>query len=363
MAWSASPAAKVVPKSAASDTRRLFDSLGMGAFEYRDVAAYERGARTSADARHAQQESDGFDVLPDDSDGFDVLPDPPAAQLPPARERTTPPASAAPWVRNPKQPFTVSVVALKRGVGKKTVVANLATAISQEGRKTLAIDLEAHNELGALFGKDPQSRGGWVRTAFARDRGQMYEYSAECVPFGQCEADALLKLEASLARDPRWFETRLLNVASNDCDVWILNLPAIDGRLLQQALSISDVVVAVVLPDASAGQTISATDAVLNAYLAPMNRRPPFYVINRFDSRRTGDRTGWALLRGNLGTRLLPGVVHEDSAVTEATKINKLVVHAASGSQVVADFAGLADWVLRERAVAEKAAKANQREY
>ncbi|MEZ5321349.1 MAG: ArsA-related P-loop ATPase [Microthrixaceae bacterium] len=49
----------------------------------------------------------------------------------------------------------MTIVAGKGGVGKTTVVAALATAVAESGRRALIVEVEGKSGMAALFGTRP----------------------------------------------------------------------------------------------------------------------------------------------------------------------------------------------------------------
>ena len=133
------------------------------------------------------------------------------------------------------------------------------------------------------------------------------------------------------------------------CDVLVLDTEPRSSALWKQALTLADQVLVVVTAGGAPLETVLATEVILEDCLTAEGRPPATYLINRFDGRRQGDRSALAMLRTRLGTRVLPFTMQEDAAVRRAQAEGQLLAQSSAGSQVVADFNAIADWVIGRR--------------
>jgi chromosome partitioning protein len=300
----------------APDIARLFAAFGLPSFKYREVAMKERAARVSATA-----EMMGSPVV-----------------APEARII----ADAMPMVMN--RPLTVAVVGLSRGVGRTTVAANLAATLSQRVARTVVIGLDPKNDLSVHFGGDNR-QVGVINRATSLDRLRSVKSGTVCLPFGSTATASVRELEGLLSENSGWLEERLLPMAINASEIWVLDTPGDEGFLLDNALALADIVVIVTTSDPDDLSAMARLDDRLRSEAVRSKRLPPYLLLNRFDSRRDLDRAAQASLSQHWGGRLVPVALHEDVVVQKATAARTLVVQAAPNSQVTADFTALADWL------------------
>jgi cellulose synthase operon protein YhjQ len=252
--------------------------------------------------------------------------------------------------RDPRQPYTVAVVSLTDGAGRTTVAANLASALSQEGRRSFAIDLNPANQLSSLFGMDPHQKLGLIYNGLTTDHLRAFGSGTICVPFGRSEHKWIGDFESFLEREPTWLFNKLISVSPIECDTWVIDVPVREGALMKQALALADLVIVVVTPKALESETARAWDALVQRTVRRAARGASVhYVLNRFDSRRTEDRMALSVWRGKLGAAFLPFTIQEDVAVSRSADHRSLLVQAAPESQVVADMNSIAEWVLSRK--------------
>jgi cellulose synthase operon protein YhjQ len=344
-----------LPKSNAGDVNRLFSQFGCNGFEYREVAHFERGLRSAAEANVALAEIalPGSDLAKEVTGplGLEKTPGPRDSRPGTSRRRRSV-VQMPTFAKDPRIPWTVAVVSTRPGIGRTTVAANLAVALAQDVWRSVAISLDARNDLPAHFGMDPSQKFGVANMTQPIDHIRWHNHGVSCIPFGATDVAALTDLDSVLAEDDRWLEKRLLPLSAGSSELWVLDTPANNPVLLRQALSLSDLVLVVLSPDAETSAGLAETDATITEHTDALGKNPPCYVMNRFDSRRSLDRHTLSAVRGVLRDRLAP-TIHEDVSVQETLDAGRLLVQTAAYSQVVADLAALADWLNSRRAADE----------
>jgi cellulose synthase operon protein YhjQ len=299
-----------------ADVARLFSAFGTPTFKYREIAARERTDRVTATA-----ELHGRPVMPRD---VQFAPDP------------TP--------RVVRRPLTVAVIGLSRGVGRTTIAANLAAALSQRLARAVVIGLDPRNDLTTHFGGF-EKQIGLVNRSTPLDRLRSIKSGTVCIPFGANSPASVREVEELLADDPGWLEERLLPTVINASEMWILDTPAAEGVLLDSALALSDIVVIATTCDSEDLSAMARLEEGLRSESLHSQHLPPYVLLNRFDNRRDIDRAAQASLVQHWGSRLVPVTIHEDVIVKNAAASRSLVMQVAPNAQVTADFAALADWV------------------
>lgn len=252
----------------------------------------------------------------------------------------------------------IAVTSPKGGVGKTTVVANLAAALIARGVPVLIVDLDPQNALrlhhqGAIDQPDGLAvqslqQQGWGAAVSRSPTG------VDVLPFGTLAEADRRALEQSIVVDPQWLRRGLDSLTLAPGCVTLIDVPPGASVYLEQALSSADLVLSVLLPDAASFVTVAAMERWLEEYARP---RPGFihawYLVNRMNAARTLCRDVMAALTSQLGGRLVPRQIHFDAAVEEALASQLPVTRYAPDSLAARDFHALADWLvalLRNRA-------------
>jgi cellulose synthase operon protein YhjQ len=245
-------------------------------------------------------------------------------------------------------PFVIAIAGLKGGVGRTTVVANLAAAIAESGRGVLAIDVDPQDALAGHFAT-AVSAGGLGGT---QSRGEKHHEAgapgdAEIISFGAMGGESLLALEAKLASDSQWLRRWLGSVIPPGVEIVLLDTPAHKSAFLTRALEVADLVLAVITPDPAAYATLPAFEAlVLKTRAGAGSDLGVNYVVNQFDAASSIGRDILSSLHWMFGERLAPVVIHRDEAVPEALGRNRKLVGDAPHSRALADIGELAEWIL-----------------
>lgn len=257
--------------------------------------------------------------------------------------------------------FVVSLSSINGGVGRTTLVAQLASLLARQGQTVLALDADPQNLLAAHLGLVDASGGatpGWAGQALVfpeRDwqaLGQRNSDGVSFLPFGALDSARLAALESGLRSDVRFLCRQLA----------ALDLPADTLVLIDSAR----------LPSSFAGQALAAADLCLwvlpadpaslfcwqrDAALAGAETRRGHLLINRFDATRPLQSDVLELFRAGSGSRLLPYLIHRDEALPESFAANLCLADYAPDSQAMHDLHGVAQW-LRQQAASHRPALA-----
>ena len=252
----------------------------------------------------------------------------------------------------------IALAALKGGVGRTTLAANLASALVHGGRKAIAVDLDPQNGLGAHFGRGPapdhgigdlhaEILPGPARGADRRDgaRGEAF-----CMPFGAPSPDELAALEAKLLADPSWLRRRVDAATPAGCEIVVLDTPGHNCVWLDRALEMADLVLGVVAADPACYATLPAFEALL--IRTRRGQTPARYVVNQFDGASPVRRDVLVSLREIFAARVAPMVIHSDESLKDALGRQQTLFRDATAAQALADIGDLGDWVLAQAGVA-----------
>jgi cellulose synthase operon protein YhjQ len=231
-----------------------------------------------------------------------------------------------------RRPPMVAVFSLAGGVGKTCLVANLGRALSAFGEQVLLADTADGGLLPFYFGSRA-AKPGVVRTfsppSFPVLRAErdapvrLLNLQAEHYPRDDNEHDPLLH---KLVRDGRGVSRVLVDVATASWEV--------TSRLLL----LGPVVLVPILPDMNSVASLGTLEILLAGQKA-------FYLLNQFDPSSALHLAVRETLEQRLGDRLLPFVLHRNSAVSEALAEGMTVIDYAPGAAAAEDYRNLATWL------------------
>jgi chromosome partitioning protein len=215
----------------------------------------------------------------------------------------------------------VSIIALqsrKGGVGRTTLVALLAEALSRCGLPTTMMDLDPQDSLrlhcGLLEPGPGLSAGGIEHVELRPGLSRVSNSPADLALRLGAMRHAGVSPGAHLAR---WSHSR---------DVLIVDTASADTLHTRALENIPHLAVCVFIPDAAS-----------LAELAPESSPQTLYVLNQVDHRRPLSESALGLMRHAAGDRFL-GLVRRDEAVPEALAHLTPLQDYAPGSVTVADI-------------------------
>ncbi len=221
---------------------------------------------------------------------------------------------------DPLAPKVVVVVSATGGVGRSTLVAALASGLQRHGHPALALDLDPQNALrhhlclgGDLAGIGATSLLNQTWEALP-ERGFA---GCRLVAFGETDLVQQQSLTRWLGQDLEFLGKRLAGLGLNGQDTVVIDVPAGNTVYLNQAMSVADVVLVVVKPDAASFRRLANMDAVLAPYLEGESAPQRFYVINQVDASHAFSQDMAEVFKLRLGDAVL-GEVRRDPAFCEA---------------------------------------------
>jgi len=246
----------------------------------------------------------------------------------------------------------VGVVSMKGGVGKTSVTANLAAALSSKlgSDRVSVVDLDPQNALHWHFGiVDSEAAGvcqqslradDWAGVALAN------EFDVDCLPYGAASEVDREAFEALLAAEPDWIGRHIRQAGLDQDRVVLIDTPPGSTVYLKQVFACADLVLIVLLADAGSYATIPAMESWLDEMSSVYPHLRSIYVLNQVDRSDSFNRDVADLLQRHLGERLAPIGIHSDEAVSEALAFQQPVLAYDPYGQASHDIVRLAAWMI-----------------
>lgn len=245
----------------------------------------------------------------------------------------------------------IAVVSAKGGVGKTTVCANLAVALSGMGQAVMAMDLDPQNALRLHFGVLPD-----VQTGLADFDGNSQNLRASCIelpsrvvvlPYGEVSEQQRENFEAVLSADPDWLTRKLNELQLAEDAMVVIDTPPGPSVYLRQALSAAHLVIVVTLADAASFATIPMIESLVANYGGQQaGYLGHVYAINQVNRTRQLTKDVILTMQGMLGDRVM-AMLHQDTSVGEALAYHKTVIEYDPHCQGTSDFMHVAQWVVQ----------------
>lgn len=221
---------------------------------------------------------------------------------------------------DPLAPKIVVVVSATGGVGRSTLAAAIASGLQRQGHPALALDLDPQNALRHHLCPGADLPGLGATSLLNQTWQALPERGfAGCrlVAFGETDPVQQQSLTRWLGQDLEFLGKRLGGLGLSGQDTVVIDVPAGDTVYLSQAMSMADVVLVVVKPDAASFRRLANMDEVLAPYLEGGSPAERFYVINQVDGAHAFSQDMATVFKLRLGDAVL-GAVHRDPSFREA---------------------------------------------
>ena len=228
------------------------------------------------------------------------------------------------------------------GVGKTTLVANLAVALRRRGRPVTAVDFDSQNALRFLLAPHHEGDLGVARCAA---RGLPWGEAlvggidgVRVAPYGEATTAERLRMKDVLVEET--LAGALASLSRGPDEIVIADTTPGEGRMQERLEALADLKLIVLLADAGSMALVPTyRDGLM---LRPMSEQPnTFGVLNQVDPRRRLSRDIADFISAHAAERFI-GVVHYDEALAESAARGEPVVGAAPGSVAALDIDAIA---------------------
>lgn len=250
----------------------------------------------------------------------------------------------------------LAAFSLAGGVGKSSLIATLGRALAAEGERILLVDTASFGMLPFFFGSRDQRQG--VLRTFAAPHAQDPGSRQDSRHAGNQDSRIeLLALDTDRfgaeGNIPEPFTQEILRHGGNAGRI-LIDLATASGSVIRRILRMTPTVLVPVAPDVSSVASVGAIESFFQRNTGGTGQLvTPYYVLNQFDEELRLHQDVREVLRGQLGSRLMPVTLRRSPAVSEALAEGMTVMDYAPTSPAAEDFKRLAAWVKSQAAPAD----------
>lgn len=251
----------------------------------------------------------------------------------------------------------ISTVAAKGGVGKTTISANIAAAMTRANDHVVLIDLDPQNAVAFHLNLGERGHYG-VANALLDGRS----LSDVCVrgpsglvvaPFGHISEAQRTSLESRFQADHRLLARHLQALNLPDDAVVILDTPPGPSAYLSEALTAANFVIVVSLADAGSYATLPITTQLIHTYCDDREGYIDFgLILNQVDRSKQLNKDVARVMQSSFDGHVI-GVIHQDQSVAESLGFQKSVLEYAPCAQASVEIERCAERLAKVLGVAE----------
>ena len=237
----------------------------------------------------------------------------------------------------------VAFISTKGGVGKTTLVANVAVALGLQGKRVLAVDMDPQNALGRHLGLYPSEPWGIAHDGITEDSIYQSPFGIEFLPFGNLLPQDCLRLERTFHANPEWLRRALEQPAFKRFDYVLIDSPSLSGSFMKQVLLAADHSIAVMQSEPASLITIADTMALATSLNGDTTAH---LLVNQLPVEKRLAYEVYSNILSEYASVLAPFPVHYDASVSEALAYERPVLFYEPNSIATVDIISLAKWLV-----------------
>ena len=237
----------------------------------------------------------------------------------------------------------IACVNQKGGVGKTTICANLAYALSQQGKKVVAIDLDPQGHLAQCLGFYDKSQAGVDEIFHGRQQAGQVQ-----VPVGRnlCLITAgpgLKNLESTaMGKGKGMLLKKALKGKLPDTDIVLLDCPPSSGFLVVNALALATELLVPVTPDYLGMSGVSHLMGTIKNFERVLGKYQKKWIVVSIEQKRKLTDEVKSKLKHYFSQDLLNISITEKATLAESPSHGKPVMQYAPNSASAAEFKQMA---------------------
>lgn len=243
----------------------------------------------------------------------------------------------------------INTVSASGGAGRTSVAIVLAQTLKDLGREVLLVQADPINLMPYQLGQPNTEHIGLMQVLSGEKSPRNALLSTDTglnyLPFGGLGHLDMEKLAQQCLIEPERIFSLLRDASIPDSTVIVCDLPRWPSKWCEVFLSVSDLNLVLLVPDANSMLSI---EPMMNSLLK--SRGASYYLMNRFDSSHVLHLDMWTLAKMKLGHRLLPFFMHEDQSLSESFASGMTLSQHAPQSMLAEDFFKLGNWIDAELA-------------
>jgi cellulose synthase operon protein YhjQ len=243
---------------------------------------------------------------------------------------------------------TLAFVSGKGGVGKTTMAANVAVALTQRHKKVLLVDLDPQNAQRFHLSMDPEEVAGLAREGVRATSIFESPFEVSFIPFGRVSEAELEEFESRLAQQPHWLASGLATLAPLAFDYVLIDTPPGPTVFLRQALIAANRAMVVILADAASFATLPKITDWVEQYTRGQGTFEGWHIlVNQLPMQgKLAHQVQSALLSAYPG-RVVPSAIHRDPRVSQALAFERPVLQYEPSCKASLDIHYFTDWLLQ----------------